>query len=422
LKIPFIPFLSLRYLKPKRSFVSVITIISVYLVSQGVWSMTVVLSVMNGLGDKMRESVSNFEPHLEIAHPDATMSDWRALRDIVVRQPGVIDARPYTQGQAILDFRQRVKTVKVFGLPPDPGPMRDKLEARTREGMGEFDTADGHAVVSSLLAEGMMIEVGSKISLLTLANGRELLDAQNESRKPKDLIPPYEFTVTGFYKEGAQTDPTVIYVSLKTGQEFYGLKGDEADGLAVDIAQPYEADATRLALLPALAGKELEITTWTGRNKSLFDALATERLMMALLLSMVVVVAAFAIMNTTITVTTQKRQEIGLMRAVGAAKRQVVAVFMLQGLAAGMLGAVVGLITAFVTLAQRKEILSSVAMTFNLDEATREFLSDLPVHIRGMDIAAIAVGSFIACALSALPPAFMAARLDAASALRNLAH
>ncbi len=425
LKRSFSLFLSLRYLRPKRTFVSVITIVSVLGVMLGVWALTVVIAVMTGFNIDMRESILGFQPHVIVKQEkDDPMNDWEPVFEKVRTQAGVVDAAPFSYGQAVLDYDNRVWVVELKGVKPgnESGSIWKRYETLVEKGQGSFDVEGDGVVIGRELANGFGIALGDQLLLHSLVNGRELLDAQSESRDPKrdNLVEPAELTVTGIYDaDRPDFEGKILFVSFEIGQRLYDL-GRGASGIAVQVEDPHKMKAIKRSLATAVS--PLVVETWTDRNKALFDAVALERLNMYLLLFMIMVVAGFCIMNTMITVTTQKRGEIGLMKAVGGTTSQVVGPFLYQGIIVGLVGTVGGLLLAFLTLLLRKSLAKLIAAVSGVDlfsSPAMRMLYELPAKITIVDIVVISGGAFLCCALASLMPAYFAARLDAAEALRN---
>ncbi len=416
---PFSLFLALRYLRPKRNFVSLITILSIVGVALGVQVLVFVVAIMTGYDTRMRETVLGFEPHLDIQQ-SRPMEDWPEVLKAVRQNPEVTDAAPFTRGQLVLDVDRQLRAVRVQGLEPQPGPILDRLKRLVREGDGEFDLSGDTMVVGKALARKMGIKVGDTVILHSLANGRQMLDAQREGRQPEDLIVPAELTVAGIFDSGRYSyDAQTIFIPLQIGQTLYSLQGS-VHGLIAQVKNPYEVSVVRDQLRQAVP-PPLEIYSWMDRNRAKFEFIASNRLLIYFLMFMIVVAAGFSIMNTMITVTTQKRREIGIVKAVGARMDQIVNVFLGQGLAVGAIGTAGGLLIGITLLAFRqplRELLAQLTQREIFSAEVYDFY-DLPAHLAATDLVVICGGAFFACAFSSLLPAYLAARLDAARALRN---
>ncbi len=424
-KLPFSLFLSLRYLRPKRTFVSVITLISVLGVTLGVWILTTVIAIMTGFNIQMRERILGTQAHLTAQLPkSAPIQAWPDLLKELSAFPEVKDVAPFVEGQAVIDFHNIVWVVRVMGVAPRPGAIQDKLHAlipppEAVRSFGAFDLSDDNVILGRLLADGIGIPVGETIILHSVANGREILDANNEGREPEQMILPAELSVTGIYQnDDEEPDSPLVYVPLEVAQPLFENPGT-INGIDLELTQPYQVQKVKAAL--AARFPEYEWTSWIDRNAAEFNAVAQERTNMYFLLFMIMVVAAFCITNTMITVTTQKRHEIGLMRAVGANKNQVVAAFLCQGFYVGLIGTGAGLLLAFGTLVFRRFIIRGLGWAFGMDpyDPSLAFLWNLPAKITALDLSVISTGAFLASAVAALWPATIAANLDPAAALRN---
>jgi lipoprotein-releasing system permease protein len=423
--LPFSLFLSLRYLRPKRTFVSVITVISVIGVTIGVAVLTIVIAVMTGFNIQMRERILGSQAHLTAQMPrSGPIANWPALAKQFASVEGVRDVCPFVEGQAVLDFNNVVLIVRVVGIDPHPGAIQTKHAAlvppsEAMHEFGAFDLSSDNAVIGRLLSEGLGIPAGEKIILHSVANGREILDAQNEGRQPEQMILPSELKVTGVIQnEDEDPNAPLIYVPLEVAQSLFQNLGT-VNGIDLELTLPYDVEKLKTAL--AARFPELEWTSWIDRNAAEFNAVSQERTNMYFLLFLITLVAAFCITNTMITVTTQKRHEIGLMRAVGANKNQIAAAFLWQGFYAGLIGTGTGLLLAFFFLAFRRYVIQAIGWAFGLDpyDPGVAFLWDMPAKITALDLSIISAGAFLSCALAALLPATIAAELDPATALRN---
>lgn len=413
----FTNFLSMRYLRPKRSFVSLITIISIGGVALGVWILTAVNAIMTGYSEKVRQTVLGFEPHLVVSQ-NTVMYDWPDVIETALEDPEVIDAAPFSHGQVVLDHGERPWVVQVQGLDPQPGPLMDRLNRLTVE--GEFDLSDDYVVMGKALADDLDLKVGDTILVRSLANGREMLDAYNEGREPENLIVPAELTITGIFSSGRYDyDHEIIFIPLEVGQYLYNLQAG-AHGVTVHVADPYQAEQVKYRIYPNLP-EEKDINTWAERNQALFEMVSMERNMMSFMISGIIVVAAICFMATMITVTTQKRREIGLLKAIGARTSQIIGVFMQQGLMVGQVGVLIGFLFAFIFLLLRQQIVGLISALAGIEVFSAEIymLEKLPAHVRILDVLAIGVGAMLACIAASIIPAAFAARMDAAEALRD---
>jgi lipoprotein-releasing system permease protein len=285
-------------------------------------------------------------------------------------------------------------------------------------------------VLGSELAATMGVRVGDKITVYAPGNIRGILDEikkeEKDSGKKKtladlknELVLPAELTVTGIFESGRyQYDSNVFFIPLHIGQELYSLE-DGIHGLSVKTTEPYRAEEIKRTLNRTLSAPVFA-ETWIDRNKDLFDAIRMERSVMFFILMFIIIVAAFGIMNTLITVTVQKTREIGILKALGATVRQIVVVFLAQGMIVGFFGNLAGLALGMMLIGSRNEVRDWLARTLGIKIFPADIyqFSQIPAEVVPRDVAIICMSAFAICSLAALIPAWFAARLDPVKALR----
>jgi lipoprotein-releasing system permease protein len=207
-------------------------------------------------------------------------------------------------------------------------------------------------------------------------------------------------------------------VPLYVGQELYGLD-DGVQGISVRTFDPQKAATVRNAINEILPS-DTSAQTWMDLNKDLFDAILLERNVMFFLLMFIVIVAAFGIMNTLITVTVQKTREIGIMKALGANTWQIVWVFLAQGMVVGFFGNLTGLALGMTLVRWRNEFKDWLGTVLGIQIFPADVyqFSKIPAEVVPSDVAIICIRAFVICSLAALIPAYFAARLDPVKALR----
>jgi len=426
--LPFSLFLALRYLKPKRTSISIITLISVLGVMLGITVLVVVISVMTGFDHELRQKILGFDPHIVVT-TDGVMSHWRQFERKINETPGVVASAPFVQGPVIVDHDGRILTPVIRGIDLDQEQKIVDLRGLIKQGAP--DLSDENAIVGVRLASALGITVGDKITIYAAGNIRSIIEELKRSKDdPKaksktlaqlqeEVIMPAELTVTGIFESGRfDYDFNIVFVPLHIGQELYSL-GDDIHGISVKTDGPYRAEAVKHALNEVL-GPEAIAETWIDRNKDRFDAIRVERNVMFIILMFLIVIAAFSIMNTLITVTVQKTREIGVMKALGARTWQIVWVFLAQGMMVGVFGNVSGLALGMTLIRYRNEFREWLANVLHIQLFPADIyeFSSIPAEVVPHDVTIICISAFLICSLAALIPAYFAARLDPVKALR----
>ena len=405
--LPFSLFLALKYLKPKRTFLSVVTVLSVLGVLLGVAVLIIVLSVMTGFDEMWRTKILDFNAHLTVSVPGNLEGQEEDLCAAIEAVPGVKGAAPFLQSLVFIQKPNgQVETPMLRGI--DPG--RESRVSRIPQGIveGEFAVADGAVVIGRELAYRLGVGVGDTLTVYSPAT----FLAEDEIRLPTEM------TVAGVFEMGMwDFDMGYLIASLWDSRDFCAGAGVEA--IQVMTEDPYAAEEIADEVRKRL-GPGVRVSTWMELNHQLFAALRVEKNMMFFLLIFITIVAAFGITNTLITVTVQKTREIGLLRSLGFSAGSIMRVFFWQGWIEGVLGTTLGIGTGLVVLKYRNDLLHLLNDRFGMQLLPEELyhLAELPSHTLPGDVAMVAVSVLVICTLAAVIPAWQAAKLDPVRALR----
>jgi lipoprotein-releasing system permease protein len=425
-KLPFELLLALRYLRPKRTFVSIITLISILGVALGVAVLMIVISVMSGFDHDLREKILGFNAHLKVLALDQSgrtepMEDYARVMQIVSSNKNVRGVAPFVLGQVLVVTQPTNGQPKLTGAPWVRGVdvARESSVSVLPQSIieGKFDLSGRGLVVGSQFAENLNLSVGDNVSIYS-PQDLEKMEKQRD-KGDEEAVLPDEYTVTGIFDVGYyEYNANIVVTSLENAQDLYNLD-DGVHGLMVMLRDPYQAAQVRRQLARAL-GPDYAMTIWTEENSGILNALLVEKNVMFYLLFFIVLVAALCILSAQITFVVQKTREIGMLKALGATNLQISGVFLSQSAIIGVLGVISGYGLGMLALTYRNEFLHFMnRMTgFELFPASIYGFGDLPAVIDMHDIAVICGLSFVICILGGVLPAIRAGRLKPVEALR----
>jgi lipoprotein-releasing system permease protein len=405
-----------RYLRSRRNSrtASLNTVISTGGVAVGVTALIVVLGVMNGLRDDLRERILVANPHLRILTYGAglRLDDWRTVLERVRKQPGVVAASPEVISQAGITAGQDYgEGVNLLGFDPDTGKKSvTSLPQSITKGDLSFKTSkpgvDGAVLLGSRLASRLSVYPGDIVTLVPVT--------QAKVNPALGVAVPrfWKMEVSGVFNTGMfQYDNQFVVMSRQVAQRFTGL-GDAVSGIAVRVNDPEQAPRIGAALESRL-GYPYRALDWQTQNASLFSALQLEKLAMGLIIFFIMVVAAFNIVGTLTMVVTDKTREIGILRAMGLTSPAVARVFLVQGAVIGVVGTSIG-------------VLLGLTVSYVVDRSgwvrinpAIYFIDHLPVHIEWLDVAVVVLASLVIALVATVYPSRSAAALTPVEAIRH---
>lgn len=421
-RLPFELFLALRYLRPKRTFVSAITLISACGVMLGVAVLIIVISVMTGFDRQLRDKILGFSAHLTVReYGENSLSDWRALARSVESNSHVRAVAPFIFGQVAIRTQPETGE-RMFAAPMLRG-LDPELEARvtsltTNVVEGSFNVKGENILMGSELAARLRVGVGDRISVYSPAQLEEM--EKRRGTENEVAVVPDEYVVRGIFDVGYYDyNSNFIITSLRTAQRLFQTPG-KVQGLLVMLDDAEKAAVVRSELHAGVVA-DLHIRTWMDDNATILTALAVEKSVMFYILFFIVIVAAFGIMNSQITFVVQKTREIGMLKALGASPGQILWLFLSQSLVIGVVGVTAGLGLGMLMLQIRNEFLAFMRAVTGMELFPAQIyaFSELPAVIDRGDIAVICVGALIICGLAGLAPAWNAGRLRPVEALRH---
>ncbi len=405
-----------RYLRSRRNSrtASLNTVISTGGVAVGVTALIVVLGVMNGLRDDLRERILVANPHLRVLTYGSglRMDDWRRVLQKIRKHPGVVAASPEVISQAGITAGQDYgEGVNLLGFDPDTGarPVTSLPQSITKGDLSfkpNKPGVDGGVLLGSRLASRLSVYPGDIVTLVPVT--------QAKMNPALGVAVPrfWKFEVTGIFDTGMfQYDNQFVVMPRQIAQRFTGL-GDAVSGIAVRVSDPDLAPAIGDALETEL-GYPYRSLAWQDQNSSLFSALQLEKLAMGLIIFFIMVVAAFNIVGTLTMVVTDKTREIGILRAMGLTSPAIGRVFLVQGAVIGVIGTAIGLVLGL-----------SVAYVVDRSGWVRinpaiYFIDHLPVHIEWQDVGVVVLASLAIALFATVYPSRSAAALTPVEAIRH---
>ena len=421
--LPYEVFISLRYLKAKRRqrSLSVIAFISIAGVAVGVMALIVVMAVMSGFEFDLRNKILGTNAHIWVLrYGERGIEDPGAALAAVREVPGVRAASPFTYNEVLLTAAGRSAGTVLRGID-----LASAVEAtdfrKTLRGASEELTAAMASprpvfppegiVLGSYLASSLGVSVGSPVDVL-LPLGGDL--------SPLGVMPRMRrFTVVGIFQVGfAEFDSKLAMVAIPTAQQLFRM-GPAVSGIEVRVTDIYRAAEVAETVRARLKFPYFT-RTWMELNRNFFSALRVERIVMFVILTMIVLVAAFGIISTLIMLVMQKRKEIAVLKSMGATGTSLTTVFIVQGMIIGAAGTILGLLAGLSIARNLDPIVAAVEWIFGFKAFPQEvyLLDKLPARILWPDVVAITVTAFVITFLATIIPSRQAARVDPVVAIR----
>jgi lipoprotein-releasing system permease protein len=409
---PLPAYIGLRYVRTRRRgfFVSFISWVSMLGVCLGVAALIIILSVMNGFESELRSRLLNLSSHATLSGSTEQMANWPALVS-QAQQPGVIGVAPYVEMQGMVGRGGVLSAAKLRGILPEQEAKVTDLSAHLLRGEVASLVAGKQAILlGSGLAWQLQAQVGDELTVLI----PEVLAGTTELRPRLQ-----SFTITGIFEFGAQEqDNSLALLHLSDAAALAGTKGAPT-GLRFKFADIFSAPDV-IARLNSLLGGKFIVSDWTVENASYFRAVKIEKTMMAVMLMLIVAIAAFNIIAALVMVVNEKRNDIAILRTLGVTPRQVIAIFITQGLLIGWVGILAGLVLGLTLAFNIGSIVPWIENSFGMHffDPTVYYITQIPSEVQGGQVAWVMLLALVLTAVATIYPARRAARIAPAEALR----
>tara|TARA_R110002167_G_scaffold75169_6_gene209956 strand:+ start:213 stop:1460 length:1248 start_codon:yes stop_codon:yes gene_type:complete len=411
--VPLYLRIGIRYFRRASGndrFLSLVSWFSLLGMLIGVVSLIVVMSVMNGFERELQQRVLSVVPHGYIEGPQRRLANWQNYANTLTDNPQVSGVAPYVGGKAMLAVFKRLRGVSLYGINPE----QERAVSAVSEHMiaGEYlsgDPGQYQIIIGDILARQLGVNIGDGVTVIL----------------PKVTVTPFglfprekEFTVSGVFSAGAQLDGSSAFIHIGDAQRLYQL-GDDVEGLRLQLTDMFAAPQ----LLPMLAAQLPQgsvAVSWSDSQGSLFQAVKMEKQMVRLLLLFIVLIAAFNIVSILSMAVSAKRGSIAVLRTMGSTPGSIMAIFIVYGMATGLIGLGLGLLIG-VPLAQHVgDVVAFIEQLSGMQLFNPQvyFITHLPSHLLWSDVVIVSSFALLLSLLATLYPAWQASRVQPAEALR----
>lgn len=418
--MPFELSIGLRYLKAKRksTFISIITFISTAGVTLGVMALIIVLAVMTGFEEDLKEKILGTNAHVVVVRNGAPMEDYQRLMEKLKGFKGVTAATPFIYNQVMLSSGKNVSGVVLRGIDPVSDRLVTGLSKSVVEGsmdrlepkMSEGNAAIPGLLVGKELAKHLNIFVGDKVNIVSPMG----------NITPLGMMPKMKpFRVAGIFNTGMfEYDSTLAYVSLGQAQAFFDL-GDTVTGIQLKVEDVYHTGELASSINRTL-GSEYYARDWMQMNRNILFALKTEKMVMFIILTLIVLVAAFGIASTLFMVVMEKNRDIAILKSMGATGASIMKIFVLEGLVIGVIGTFLGVVSGLLVALNLEPIITVIEKVTGQNFFSKDiyYLDHFPSLVVPSDVVMISVTAVLISFVATLYPAWQASRMLPAEALR----
>jgi len=414
MNFPFEWRIGLRYLRAKRRnhFISFISLISFLGIALGILALITILSIMNGFHEEIRNRMLSMTAHMTVSGAGDRLDNWQQLATEVKQSPVILASAPNVSRLALVANGGRSQGAQIKGILPDWEKQVSHIADNVKVGaLSDLVAGEFSIILGKELAQSLGVTIGDKVSLVTPEGANTAVGFVPKMKR---------FTLVGIFEVGMhEYDGGMAYIHLEDAQNLFGYSASDISGLQLKVSDMFDIPAMREGLSETIT-RTVYVTDWTQQHANFFAALQLEKRMMFIGLALIVMVAAFNIISTMVMAVTDKRSDIAILRTLGASPLSVMTIFVVQGMAIGIIGMLLG-VAGGVAVATNIDVIVPFLehlFGFKFFPANVFYISFVPSHLEWSDVWQVSSMTFMLTLLATLYPAWQAAQLQPAEALR----
>ena len=402
--------LGLKYFRSsKGAFVSFTSIMAVIGLTIGVAALIIVTSVMNGFEKELKERILGVIPHVLI-HSKKPINDYQSLIDKIEMNPNVEAASPFIQSQALISINNRSKGILLTGIDTQKEAKVSILPSNML--MGSIESLDDNEIILGYwLAAHLGTAIGDEVNITTPEMRSSIIGPFPRS---------FKFTVSGIFELKAEPDQNLALITHKTAQKIKGF-GSATENIRLKVSDVMNSRVIASDIIFDISSesKIYASSTWEKTHGTLFQAVQLEKLIIGILVFLIIGVAAFNVLCTTIMSVKSKEREIAILKTIGASDFTIVSIFIFQGLYISLLGISLGLISGILITLNLDALISFIETIINRSLLDNYFINYFPYAFNFNQISLVLFSSFILCFISSVWPSTRAAKLNPNEVLRH---